>query len=104
MENLTGFVILQQIGLAALKTAIITIPPLTLIGLIDRALNYMPWSIPFWGPKHHFLRTDQSRISCKQRDAPLEPERMAIAAKISSTDPIQGFTTTQTFVLKGAQS
>ena len=104
MENLTGVVILPQIGLAALKMAIIAIPPLMLIGLIDRALNYMPWPIPFRGPGYLLVRTDQPYISGKQTNVPLEPGRMAIEAKTSSTDPIQCFTSTQTHVLTGAQS
>lgn len=72
MENLDGVVILQQIGLTALKMAIIVIPPLMVIGLIDRALNYMPWSISFRA-SGHLLRTDQPRISGKQTNAPLRP-------------------------------
>jgi hypothetical protein len=74
MGNLDGVVILQQIGLAVLKMAIIAIPPLMLIGLIDRALNYMPWPIPFRAPGN-LLRTDENRISGKQINRPFEPAR-----------------------------
>jgi hypothetical protein len=74
MENLNGVVILQQIGLAVLKMAIIAIPPLMLIGLIDRALNYMPWPIPFRAPGN-LLRPDQHRSSGKQPNRLLEPAR-----------------------------
>jgi hypothetical protein len=77
MGNLDGFVILQQIGLVALKMALITIPPLMLIGFIDRALNFMPWSIPFRSPGH-FLQTEQRRISGNQTHLLFEPERIAI--------------------------
>jgi hypothetical protein len=77
MENLDGFVILQRIGLAALKMAIIAAPPLMLIAFIDRALNFMPWSIPFRSPGH-LLRGDQSHIYGKQTHLSFEPERMAI--------------------------
>jgi hypothetical protein len=75
MENLNGFVILQQIGLAVLKMAIIAVPPLMLIGLIDRALNYMPWPIPFRAPGNLLLRPDQRRSSGKQTNRMLEPAR-----------------------------
>jgi hypothetical protein len=75
MGNLDGVVILQQIGLAVLKMAIIAIPPLMLIGLIDRALNYMPWPIPFRASGFPLLRTDQHRISGKQTNRLLEPAR-----------------------------
>jgi hypothetical protein len=75
MGNLDGVVILQQIGLAVLKMAIIAIPPLLLIGLIDRALNYMPWPIPFRALGFLLLRTDQHRSSGKQTNRLLEPAR-----------------------------
>jgi hypothetical protein len=75
MGNLDGVVILQQIGLAALKMAIIAIPPMMLIGLIDWALNYMPWPIAYRAPGHPLLRTDDNRISGKQINRPFEPAR-----------------------------
>jgi hypothetical protein len=76
MENLDGFVILQQIGLAVLKMAIIATPLLMLIAFIDRALNFMPWSIPFRAPGH-LLRPKQNRNSGQQTNPPLEPARIA---------------------------
>jgi hypothetical protein len=80
MESLNGVVILQQIGLAALKMALIAVPLLTLIAFIDRVLNFMPWSIPFQAPGHLLRMMDQHRNSDKQQRLPLEPERMAIEA------------------------
>jgi hypothetical protein len=75
MESLDGVVILQQIGLAVLKMAIVAIPPLMLIGLIDQVLNFMPWSIPFRAPGFPLLRTDQHRSSGKQTNRLLGPAR-----------------------------
>ncbi len=72
MENLDGVVILQQIGLAALKMTLIATPLLMLIGLLERVLNYMPWSIPFQAPGH-LLRMNQQRISGKRTNRLLEP-------------------------------
>jgi hypothetical protein len=74
MESLNGVVILQQIGLAVLKMALVAIPPLMLIGLIDRALNYMPWPIPFRAPRY-LLRMNQHPIPGKQTNRLLEPAR-----------------------------
>jgi hypothetical protein len=74
MGNLDGVVILQQIGFAVLKMALIAIPPLMLIGLIDRALNYMPWPIAYRAPGN-FLHTDQRRSSSQQPNRMLEPAR-----------------------------
>jgi hypothetical protein len=75
MGNLDGVVILQQIGLAALKMAIIAIPLLTLIAFIDRVVNFMPLPIPFRASGFPLLRTDQHRSSGKQTNRLLEPAR-----------------------------
>jgi hypothetical protein len=58
--NLDAFSMLQQISLAALKIAAVAIPPLMLIGLIDRVLNFMPWSIAYraLGKPWLFVRLD----------------------------------------------
>jgi hypothetical protein len=99
MENLNGFVILQQVSLAALKMAIIALPLLVLIGLIDRVLNFMPWSRAYraLGKPWLFVRLDTLKL--ERTKASLLASEQAyrsslgewqMKAEISSADQMQG--------------
>jgi hypothetical protein len=57
--NIDAFVVLQQLALIVLKMAAVAIPLLMLIGLVDRALNFMPWSMTYrvLGKPGLFVRT-----------------------------------------------
>jgi hypothetical protein len=100
MENLNGFVMLQQVSLAALKMAIIALPLLVLIGLIDRVLNFMPWSRAYraLGKPWLFVRLDTLKL--ERTKASLLASEQAyrsslgewqMKAEISSADQMQGF-------------
>jgi hypothetical protein len=100
MEHLNGFVILQQLSLAALKMAIIALPLLALIGFIDRVLNFMPWSRAYWalGKPWLFVRLDTLKFE-RTKASLLASEQMyrsslgewQMKAEISSVDQTQCF-------------
>jgi hypothetical protein len=100
MENLNGFVILQHLSLAALKMAIIALPPLMLIGFIDRVLNFMPWSKAYraLGKPWLFVRLDTLKFE-RIKTSLLDSEQIhrsslgewQMKAEISSVDQTQRF-------------